>query len=122
MPAETVTMEDCASNYGVFQVVGSAGVTYTVTLSGSEGPRSLHLSGVQVLPGRGLQAHPRGVGPGLPVQPAVAGSEGRAGPAPGGADLRQVHRQPLRLRRPAGGREESSMNTDSAKSRYNHVC
>lgn len=39
MSIDIVTMEDCASNYGVFQVPGSKpGVTYTVTFSGSEGP------------------------------------------------------------------------------------
>lgn len=38
MPAEIVTMRDCASNYGVFKVPGSRGNVYTVTLHGSEGP------------------------------------------------------------------------------------
>lgn len=37
MPAEITMMEDCASNYGVFEVQGSTG-TYTVSFSGSEGP------------------------------------------------------------------------------------
>jgi hypothetical protein len=38
MPVDIVTMEDCASNYGVFTVTGSKGDKYTVTFSGSEGP------------------------------------------------------------------------------------
>ncbi len=38
MPADIVTLEDCASNYGVYEVVGSQGDVYTVTFSGSEGP------------------------------------------------------------------------------------
>lgn len=37
MPAEIVVMADCQSNYGVFEVTGSKGNTYTVTFSGSEG-------------------------------------------------------------------------------------
>jgi hypothetical protein len=32
------TAEDCASNYGVFEVEGSNGKVYTVTFTGSEGP------------------------------------------------------------------------------------
>src|SRR5262245_36826659 len=31
-------MEDCASNYGCFEVEGSKGARYQVTFSGSEGP------------------------------------------------------------------------------------
>ena len=39
MSIDIVTMEDCASNYGVFKVPGSKpGTEYTVTLHGSEGP------------------------------------------------------------------------------------
>lgn len=34
----TVTAEDCASNYGIFEVEGSSGDTYTVSFAGSEGP------------------------------------------------------------------------------------
>lgn len=37
MPADIVTLLDCASNYGVFVITGSTD-TYTVTFSGSEGP------------------------------------------------------------------------------------
>lgn len=37
MPADIVTMADCASNYGVFKMPGSRGETHTVTLGGSEG-------------------------------------------------------------------------------------
>lgn len=37
MPADIVTMADCASNYGVYEVTGSKGARYTVTLTGSEG-------------------------------------------------------------------------------------
>jgi len=37
MGIEIITMEDCASNYGVFDVPGSKpGTSYTVTLHGSE--------------------------------------------------------------------------------------
>jgi hypothetical protein len=35
---DIVIMEDCASNYGVFEVEGSRGAKYSVTLNGSEGP------------------------------------------------------------------------------------
>ena len=39
MSIDIVTMEDCASNYGVFKMPGSKpGTEYTVTLHGSEGP------------------------------------------------------------------------------------
>lgn len=38
MSYDIVTMEDCASNFGVFEITGSKGDTYTVTFSGSEGP------------------------------------------------------------------------------------
>jgi hypothetical protein len=38
MIAEIIVMEDCASNYGTFEVEGSKGKKYQVTLSGSEGP------------------------------------------------------------------------------------
>lgn len=38
MSYEVVTLEDCASNYGSFEIEGSNGNTYTVTFSGSEGP------------------------------------------------------------------------------------
>lgn len=37
MGYDVVVMEDCASNYGTFEIEGSSG-TYTVTFSGSEGP------------------------------------------------------------------------------------
>ena len=39
MSIDIVTMEDCASNYGVFEVPGSKpGTSYIVTFNGSEGP------------------------------------------------------------------------------------
>ena len=38
MSYDIVVMEDCASNYGVFDVEGSRGAVHTVTLGGSEGP------------------------------------------------------------------------------------
>jgi hypothetical protein len=38
MGIDIVTMEDCASNYGVFKVTGSKGKIYTVSFNGSEGP------------------------------------------------------------------------------------
>jgi hypothetical protein len=34
MPAEIVTMQDCASNFGIYEVVGSRGSTYVVELGG----------------------------------------------------------------------------------------
>lgn len=37
MPADIVTMEDCASNYGVYEVKGSKGNVYQVSFNGSEG-------------------------------------------------------------------------------------
>lgn len=38
MSADIVTMEDCASNYGAFKVIGSKGDEYRVSFHGSEGP------------------------------------------------------------------------------------
>lgn len=38
MTIEIVTMQDCASNYGIFEVIGSTGNLYIVQLNGSEGP------------------------------------------------------------------------------------
>jgi hypothetical protein len=38
MSAEIVVMADCASNYGTYQVPGSKGATWVVSLNGSEGP------------------------------------------------------------------------------------
>lgn len=36
MSIEIVTMEDCASNFGVFEITGSKGDKYTVSFTGSE--------------------------------------------------------------------------------------
>lgn len=38
MSVEIVTMLDCASNYGIYDVLGSKGRWYRVHLNGSEGP------------------------------------------------------------------------------------
>jgi hypothetical protein len=38
MSVTIATAEDCASNYGTFEIQGSKGDTYQVTFSGSEGP------------------------------------------------------------------------------------
>ena len=40
VPAEIIVMEDCASNYGIFEVESESNpdVKYTVELYGSEGP------------------------------------------------------------------------------------
>jgi len=38
MPAEIVTMTECADFYGVFEVEGSKGAKYRVAFGGGEGP------------------------------------------------------------------------------------
>lgn len=45
MSIDIIVMEDCASNYGVYEVRGSKGDKYTVTLSGSEGPADCTCNG-----------------------------------------------------------------------------
>lgn len=48
MSYDVVTMEDCASNYGVFQVESSkAGLFYTVVFHGSEGPAHCECKGFE---------------------------------------------------------------------------
>lgn len=37
MPAETITMIDCATNYGIYKIPGSKGKEHIVTMNGSEG-------------------------------------------------------------------------------------